>query len=705
MSSGCGDVLSLEDLKTAKKHQLFEAEVITGKAGGIAGGSDIDFATNPVTTQTQKTLPAILRDVGFEPASFDFSTGGTLTINDRNKVVYDPVSQTWYSWAGALPKVIPAATNPLMDSNWKPQTDPSLRNDLSGDSGFTLVQWKPSGVAGAVRLALEDVFTLDIRWFGGVGDWNTTTQTGSNDTVALQNCVAWFASLGTRRSAGKRVIEIPEGNWRIDQITIPQAVGFGLDFVGKGQMATTLWFNNTGSDPAIDCKVEFINFRDMALIGALTDQNTSSSSWRALGFRGKLYDNRPDIDVKFNNCYIAFWQSFMEGYGRGLVVENSAIGFCTYFMTIVASTDTVFVPNSDTNAYFASAQTGMRHYTIRGCRFDVVSRIIRITGTGSQKDYINNILVTGNDFAQCDILIEGADATIRRCNITANTAVVCWATGVVQVKATASSQMVANTWAKAFDDSINPSATGDYITSLWRCSGSINDLIIANNTTKWISGNIVQAGGFSTNVAITDNNFQQAWYALTGNKFVFYSSASCEGLRITGNGFSNTNMAASSYNMYDASIQNSPKTVVDNNSAPWSWADFRMRYTPVLRFGGVASATALTAHGRYMVHDGVVTVDVMLTGSPVETSGAMAISLPVTAVAENSAISPSYSGSGHITKPTNLAATGASLLPIVVNPATQEAELWMSTNLTPARITGANKTNPMAIFCKFEYRY
>ena len=69
MSSGCGDVLSLEDLKTAKLHQTFEAEVITGKSGGVATGASIDYATNPVTGQVQKTMPAILRDVGFEPAS------------------------------------------------------------------------------------------------------------------------------------------------------------------------------------------------------------------------------------------------------------------------------------------------------------------------------------------------------------------------------------------------------------------------------------------------------------------------------------------------------------------------------------------------------------------------------------------------------------------------------------------------------------
>ncbi|HGT7382615.1 TPA: tail fiber domain-containing protein [Escherichia coli] len=138
MSSGCGDVLSLADLQTAKKHQIFEAEVITGKSGGVAGGADIDYATNQVTGQTQKTLPAVLRDAGFSPVSWDFSTGGTLTANDRDKVVYDPVSKTWYSYAGTLPVVVPASFNPVGNANWKPQTDPDLRNDLSSTDNATL---------------------------------------------------------------------------------------------------------------------------------------------------------------------------------------------------------------------------------------------------------------------------------------------------------------------------------------------------------------------------------------------------------------------------------------------------------------------------------------------------------------------------------------------------------------------------------------
>lgn len=138
MSSGCGDVVSLESMQIARKHQIFEAEVITGKSGGVAGGADIDYATNQVTGQTQKTLPAVLRDAGFSPVAWDFSTGGTLTATDRNKVVYDPVSKTWYSYAGALPVVVPAGFNPVGNADWKPQTDPDLRTELASSSGATL---------------------------------------------------------------------------------------------------------------------------------------------------------------------------------------------------------------------------------------------------------------------------------------------------------------------------------------------------------------------------------------------------------------------------------------------------------------------------------------------------------------------------------------------------------------------------------------
>lgn len=195
MSSGCGDVLSLADLQTAKKHHIFEAEVITGKSGGVAGGADIDYATNHATMQVQKTMPAILRGIGFTPVSWDFSTGGTLTVNDRDKAVYDPVSKTWYSYAGTLPVVVPASFNPVGNTNWKPQTDPTLRTDLA-DEGADLVGYRYSGIGTrrTVRTKLDErVSLVDFHHIDGV---YVTPGPGVDSRPYIQSAIDYLASIG-----------------------------------------------------------------------------------------------------------------------------------------------------------------------------------------------------------------------------------------------------------------------------------------------------------------------------------------------------------------------------------------------------------------------------------------------------------------------------------------------------------------------------
>lgn len=196
MSSGCGDVLSLADLQTAKKHQIFEAEVITGKSGGVAGGADIDYATNQVTGQTQKTLPAVLRDAGFSPVSWDFSTGGTLAVNDRNKVVYDPVSKTWYSYAGTLPVVVPASFNPVGGADWEPQTDPNLRQELEAPLGVNLISdgyfvnflkkysFTTGGVVNEFREAVQ---ASDGYWYVWTGNFPKNIDPAPTSDVLWRN--------------------------------------------------------------------------------------------------------------------------------------------------------------------------------------------------------------------------------------------------------------------------------------------------------------------------------------------------------------------------------------------------------------------------------------------------------------------------------------------------------------------------------------
>lgn len=166
MSSGCGDVLSLADLQTAKKHQIFEAEVITGKSGGVAGGADIDYATNQVTGQTQQTLPSILADLGFDVQPWTSSTGGVLA--SANQVFLNDTSGSlglgdYYAWGGTFPKAVPAGTDPALPTSGYvmrssrfagTQARESLRRSYA-EAGYNLVDG--SFEAGGTLVNANDV--------------------------------------------------------------------------------------------------------------------------------------------------------------------------------------------------------------------------------------------------------------------------------------------------------------------------------------------------------------------------------------------------------------------------------------------------------------------------------------------------------------------------------------------------------------------
>src|SRR5574344_610251 len=137
------DVLTVQDLEAAKKHDTFHSEVITGRAGGSASGAEIDTATNAVTGQVQTTLPKVLRDVGFKPASFNFVTGGTLGVTDADKCIYNPApagDDNWYSWGGSLPHTVaPGADPTAVGSGYVPRTDVVLRSELSSIDGYGVI--------------------------------------------------------------------------------------------------------------------------------------------------------------------------------------------------------------------------------------------------------------------------------------------------------------------------------------------------------------------------------------------------------------------------------------------------------------------------------------------------------------------------------------------------------------------------------------
>lgn len=203
----CGDVLSLEDLQTAKKHQIFEAEVITGKVGGVASGADIATATNAATGQVQKTLPQILSEIGFKPGTGDFATGFTVMPGQRDYAWFDPVSKNWYSYLGVIPTigyVVPPLTNPVGDPDWRVTSEHLFTQDG----------------AGAVTRQAQD----KMREVISVADFGASTSKTSAENLAA------FLAAHAKAGLGNPVY-VPEGEY---QLTNPFDLGEQFMLYGPG---------------------------------------------------------------------------------------------------------------------------------------------------------------------------------------------------------------------------------------------------------------------------------------------------------------------------------------------------------------------------------------------------------------------------------------------------------------------------------------
>lgn len=195
------------------------------------------------------TIDGAIRKAGFQPASFDFVTGGTLVSGDRNKAVFNPSpsgDDNWYAWQGEFPKIIspssiPATSGGLGDNAWKPVTNnilaPTVRESIrrscaeagynlvagSFQAGFTLVSDNDvaldessgkaySGSAGIYSagtsttgftdesdVTLRSSIGVYLEEFGAVGDASidpvTGAVSGTDNTTAIKEAVLWMNSL------------------------------------------------------------------------------------------------------------------------------------------------------------------------------------------------------------------------------------------------------------------------------------------------------------------------------------------------------------------------------------------------------------------------------------------------------------------------------------------------------------------------------
>lgn len=89
--------------------------------------SDDLIVDQPDATR-KATLSSVLASLGIMRCIF-FSEGGTL--ESKKDIAFFEEDGTFYSYTGTLPVTVPAGFNPIGNADWKPQTDPNLREELS----------------------------------------------------------------------------------------------------------------------------------------------------------------------------------------------------------------------------------------------------------------------------------------------------------------------------------------------------------------------------------------------------------------------------------------------------------------------------------------------------------------------------------------------------------------------------------------------
>lgn len=162
-----------------------------------------------------KTRAGAVRSVGVQRVG-DFTTGCAVT--ERNQgVLYEP-DGTVYVWLGALPKVVPAASSPattggIGPTGWLDIGDASLRAELAGTGGSSLIGRGTSDVDSDLTAienqsaSLEDVI-LSVSELASVAYSAPSIPaiTSKNKAIfkptSVTDCLTWIVSRKAQGKAG-----------------------------------------------------------------------------------------------------------------------------------------------------------------------------------------------------------------------------------------------------------------------------------------------------------------------------------------------------------------------------------------------------------------------------------------------------------------------------------------------------------------------
>ena len=178
----------------------------------------------------RRPFQQIVTDMGFNPVSGSFQAGATIT--EYNQCLIDEATGTFYSWNGALPKVVSAGSTPATAGgigalSWVDRTDLLLRSELASKSGVSLVSTNIFSVY--VTEAPDDGVTDATSYFTSAGSLSEAN--GNIDIVVKPPITKYY--LATSPTIPKNTNVVASPDWFSGPGTMPihayQQLSEGVD--------------------------------------------------------------------------------------------------------------------------------------------------------------------------------------------------------------------------------------------------------------------------------------------------------------------------------------------------------------------------------------------------------------------------------------------------------------------------------------------
>lgn len=408
-----------------------------------------------------------------------------------------------------------------------------------------------------------------------------------------------------------------------------------------------------------------------------------------------------DIDTHFHNCGFKNFNTFARVDGRGFKTTNSALGGGK-----VALLEIYCDPNATTSSTLPvhTVAASMRHYVIEGLRVDSGVGLIKVTGTGSQKDYINGITIRNSEFVGCYNLIDAPDATLVGLRIQNNYGIECFPSwrryGAVTCKGIVDAIDTDNNWNNHIDIPEEGAGEFDTMAAMYRAN-TIDGLTISNLRTKDTNYCIVRFVDSGNNIKVLDSTFKNFSPTISDGRIVWNES------NITANATNiligrNTVDSRATRGVWMNDVTGSSTFKAVDNIYPTGFDDQRIPYNPKLLVNGAESGSVTENYNKsyYEIDGDYINCYVEKGISTTLTAGVISLQLPVAAVRASTWFSSLYSGSGLVDA---IGGFAPNPYTIVVHAATEQRAILQ---LNGVDVDLSAKTgNTITVLCHFRYKF